>query len=241
MKRILSISYWIAAMIVVATVMHSIGYRIPESFLVGTLFLPGAIAARFAFSKISSEDRRGRIRGGVCATVAILVGENLLLIVAHLIICSLRAGIDSYFEWPDLPSVLQNPIFIAIMLAALSVGSVFVDRLLEKRFPSGPKTVTFLSDRHSVTLRQNEILFVESNDAVTVVHSKDGAEYKNKTPISQWESILDCGFTRIHRSFIVNVSAVTSTDKDIVRIGDLELPVSRKYKSNLSAIDASAR
>lgn len=236
MKKALSILYWILAIVVVAVVMLSFHYRIAEAVFIGTMFLPGAVAAKFAFSKISSEDKSGRIKGGIFATLGIMVGEVFLMFLAHYVIVSLRVGPQEYYNWPALPSVLQNPVFLSIMIAALSVGSVFFDRLLEKKYPSGPKSVTFLSDRHPVTIAQGDILFIESNDTVTIVHSKDGAEYKNKTPISQWESILDCGFVRIHRSFFVNRDAVTSVEGDTVCLGDIELPVSRKYKAKLNSL-----
>jgi Response regulator of the LytR/AlgR family len=157
----------------------------------------------------------------------------LLMLLAHYVISVLRFGTQNYYQWPDLPSALQNPVFLSIMIAALSIGSVFVDRLLEKRFPSGPKTITFLSDRKPVTVSHSEIMFVESNDAVTTVHTEDGSDYKNKTPISQWESILGPDFVRIHRAFLVNRSSITEVDKDVLYIGDIELPISRKYKANL--------
>jgi hypothetical protein len=40
MKKILSITYWIAAVVIVATVMLSFQYRVSEAFFIGTLFLP---------------------------------------------------------------------------------------------------------------------------------------------------------------------------------------------------------
>lgn len=98
------------------------------------------------------------------------------------------------------------------------------DKMLDMRFPTGPQPITFLSERHPVTLMESEIKYVESN----------GSEFKNKTPISQWESILGKDFVRIHRSFIVNVNYITSIDKDAVFIESLQLPVSRKYKANIN-------
>lgn len=127
---------------------------------------------------------------------------------------------------------MQNPIFLALVIAALSVGSVFIDRLLEAKFPSGPKEITFLSDRRPITVKESDIQYVESNDAITIVHTKDAKEYRNKTSISQWESSLGPNFVRIHRSFLVNRSSITSTDKDVLYIGETELPISRKYRNN---------
>lgn len=156
------------------------------------------------------------------------------MISAYIIII-MRHSYD-FPDWPDLPSALQNTVFISVIISFLAVGSEFLDRWLEKKFPSGPKKITFLSDRRSVTLLTSEILYVESNDTITILHAAGGSSFKNRTPISQWESILDTEFVRIHRSFLVNRSAITAVDKDALYIGDVELPVSRKYKESVSRL-----
>jgi DNA-binding LytR/AlgR family response regulator len=81
-----------------------------------------------------------------------------------------------------------------------------------------------------VSLRPEEILYVESNDDATLVVTTDGRRFKNYTPISQWEALLGTGFLRIHRSYLVNKAAVTRVDVDLLYLGELQLPISRKYK-----------
>ena len=80
--------------------------------------------------------------------------------------------------------------------------------------------------RHS---DKNESFFL-SNDAETWVYTLDGERYRNKTTISQWEQILEDGFLRTHRSFMVNINHVTKAESDAVMLGEITIPVSRKYK-----------
>ena len=120
------------------------------------------------------------------------------------------------------------------MISALAVGNYFFEKWLEKRYPTEKKPVTFLSERKSVSLMTDEILFVESNDAVTTVVATEDRHFRNKTPISQWESILGEGFNRIHRTYLVNNAHIESFDKDSVLVGGYELPVSRKYLKAVS-------
>ncbi len=40
-------------------------------------------------------------------------------------------------------------------------------------------------------------------------------------------------FIRIHRSYLVNKSAITNIDTDTVYINETELPISRKYKKSI--------
>ena len=84
-----------------------------------------------------------------------------------------------------------------------------------------------------MTLALEEILYVESNDSVTTVMATGGRHFRNKTPISQWEAILGPHFIRIHRSYLVNRAAVTGVDVDILYVGDIQLPISRKYKDDV--------
>ena len=84
-----------------------------------------------------------------------------------------------------------------------------------------------------MTLSLNDILYVESNDDATCIVAFDGRRFKNYTPISQWEATLWPHFIRIHRSFLVNKTAVTKVDVDLLYIGDIQLPISRKYKDTV--------
>ena len=75
-------------------------------------------------------------------------------------------------------------------------------------------------------MKTGEIMYVESNDSVTIVYATNDRTFRNKTPISQWESILEDDFIRIHRSYVVNKSYITSVEADAVFLNEIELPVS---------------
>ena len=85
-----------------------------------------------------------------------------------------------------------------------------------------------------MTLPKDDILYVESNDDATIIVASGGRRFKNYTPISHWEAILVPHFIRIHRSFLVNKTAITRIDVDILYIDDIQLPISRKYKETVS-------
>ena len=138
---------------------------------------------------------------------------------------------------PDIPHLLTNPVFIAIILTALAAGAFFFESWLDRKRPSAPGPISFTSDRKTVRLSREEILFVESNDDATVVVATDGRRFKNYTSISQWESNLSPQFIRIHRAFLVNRAAITRIDVDLLYLGDIQLPISRKYKDAVSGIN----
>ena len=101
---------------------------------------------------------------------------------------------------------------------------------------SEPVSITFNSDRRPVTLLLSEILYVESNDDETWVHSIDGQKYRNITPISQWENLLGIDFVRIHRSFLVARAHIECVKSGCLTIDSgIELPISRKYQHSFSS------
>ena len=227
MKRLLVISYWVLSILLVAVILSSLGYRFMEAVFIGTVFLPGALAAKYFFPKVDFRNRKAGIRDTVFIVLGILVAEVFLFLMTHYYIMRYRENMD---EWTALPDILTNPVFIAVIITALAAGSYFFERWLDRKRPTAPAPITFTSDRKPVTLPLSEILYVESNDATTTVVATGDRRFKNITPISQWEAILKPHFLRIHRSYLVNKDAVTRVDGDLLYVDDIELPVSRKYK-----------
>lgn len=227
MKRMLVISYWVLSIFLVAVILTSLGYRFMEAVFIGTVFLPGALAAKYFFPKVDFRNRRTGVKDTVFIVLGILVAEVFLFLMTHFYILRYRENVA---DWMGLPEILTNPIFIALILTALAAGSYFFERWLDRLRPTAPAPITFTSDRKPVTLPLGEILYVESNDATTTVVATGDRHFKNITPISQWEAILSPHFLRIHRSYLVNKEAITRVDGDLLYINDIELPISRKYK-----------
>ena len=233
MQRLLVISYWVVSVLVVSLVLTSLGYRFLEAVFVGTMFLPGALTAKYFFSKVDFKERRTAIRNTVYIVLGILIAEVLLFLVAHYYIMNLRAEQQ---QMNDIPQLLTNPAFIAIILTALATGSHFFEGWLERKHPASPAPITFTSERKPITLSIEEILYVESNDDVTTVVATGSRSFRNIPPISRWEAILKPHFIRIHRSYLVNKATITDIDVDILLIGETQLPISRKYKEEVLAL-----
>ena len=227
MKRLLVISYWVLSILLVAVILTSLGYRFMEAVFIGTVFLPGALAAKYFFPRVDFRNRKTGVKDTVFIVLGILVAEVFLFLMTHYYIQRFRENMD---EWTALPDILSNPVFIAVIITALAAGSYFFERWLDRKRPTAPAPITFTSDRKPVTLPLEEILYVESNDATTTVVATGARRFKNITPISQWEAILKPQFLRIHRSYLVNKAAITRVDGDLLYVDDIELPISRKYK-----------
>ena len=217
---LITFSYWILAVIIIAMILLSLGYPFALGLLMGSLFLPGTFLVKYLLPKIFKEESKKKTANTIFLFIAVAVLEFLLIISVHIWI--------SDQAYPSIAGVLVNPMFVAVVITLLCLGDWFLSKYLSSILPED-KTITFISDRHKVSILPSEILYIESNDREVTIYATENRTYRNKTGISQWESILGDDFIRIHRSYIVNREAITSIDKEYVYIGDSQLPISRKY------------
>lgn len=225
---LITFSYWILAVMIIAMILLSLGYPFALGLLMGSLFLPGTFIVKFLLPKAIKEEGGKRIFSSVFLFMGVAVLEFLLIVSVHIWI--------SDHPYPSIAGVLVNPMFVAVVITMLCLGDWYLSKYLSAILPDD-RTITFISDRRKVSILPSEIIYVESNDREVSVVATDGRTYRNKTGISQWESILGDDFIRIHRSYIVNRSSITSVDKEYVWIGDYQLPISRKYYKSVQDAD----
>lgn len=223
---LITFSYWMLAVIMIAIILLSLGYPFALGLLMGSLFLPGTFLVKYLLPKIFKEESKKKTANTIFLFIAVAVMEFLLIVSVHIWI--------SDQTYPSIAGVLVNPMFVAVVITLLCLGDWFLSKYLSSILPED-KTITFISDRHKVSIFPSEILYVESNDREVSIYATENRTYRNKTGISQWESILGDDFIRIHRSYVVNREAITFIDKEYVYIGDSQLPISRKYYKSVLA------
>ena len=223
---LITFSYWILAVTIIAMILLSLGYPFALGLLMGSLFLPGTFLVKYLLPKIFKEESKKKTANTIFLFIAVAVLEFLLIISVHIWI--------SDQAYPSIAGVLVNPMFVAVVITLLCLGDWFLSKYLSSILPED-KTITFISDRHKVSILPSEILYIESNDREVTIYATENRTYRNKTGISQWENILGDNFIRIHRSYIVNRASIKSIDKDFICIGEIELPISRKYYKAVQA------
>lgn len=238
MRILVTILYWFLAVLVAAVTVTCAGYTFPEALLMGVMFLPGALAAKFLVPKVSFKKKGEGILGMICLVLAILVFEYLLILYANHYIQTQRNIIlqEHSTYHVDVPGIIINPLFVSFIISALTLGYLLIERWMTRRHPEIETPVTFCSERKKVTVQPSEILYVESCDTEVYVHLADGRSMRNLTGISQWESLLGPSFIRIHRSFLVNRKRIGSNTSTTITVGDTVLPVSRKYQPMLKEL-----
>ena len=240
MRTTIIIAYWILSLLIAALTVMLFTDNIPfvRALFMGIMFLPGALAAQYMLPKISFRKRGEGIRNTIYVVLAIMILEYLLLIISY---SFQPSGTYVYIQGKNYANPLMfpndtgvmNPLFITIMVSLLALGGAMLDRWLSKNHPEMDSPITFCSDRKKVSLLPSQMLYIESCDTEVYIHTTDGRKLRNKTSISQWESVLGESFIRIHRAFLVNSKYVDSYKSDTVKVGEETLPVSRKYQKDL--------
>lgn len=221
MKQNLPLLWGFASAILIALLFGALGYACDQAILLTVFFMPGMLILRYFVPQLPTGDRSGRVSATLYLLAAVVVIEYLALIFGH------RVAFDAP---PDnLPRLVFNPLFILLLLALYIFPERFIERHLAQQYPYDHR-LTFISDRRKVTLDPGEILYLESNDDEVWIHTAEGGAYRTKTRISQWEAQLDRRFLRIHRSYIVNTERIEEYRPTRLRIGEVEIEISRKYK-----------
>ena len=110
MRDAFPILWWLAAAVVIALLLISMGYAASQAILLAVFFLPGMLCARYFYPQLSFEERRKGVLDTLYLTLAILCIEYLALILGH------RTALPD----DEIPDLLFNPLFILLVLSAAS-------------------------------------------------------------------------------------------------------------------------
>jgi DNA-binding LytR/AlgR family response regulator len=111
--------------------------------------------------------------------------------------------------------------------------------LLRKQPASDVNDFIFIRSEYSqVKVRIADIQFIEGlKDYIKVFVSGNSKPLLSLQSLRSLEEVLPpFRFCRVHRSFIINLDYVDSVQRNIVNIGDREIPVGNQFKDELSRI-----
>lgn len=223
MRYLATFGYWVAAVLILASVLAGFGYPFDRALFVASAMLPGMFCAKFFLPEAFLAPRRRSV-GVIAVSLGIVVVEWMAMLLAH--------RYTQAASWPEqvpFPALFSNPAFLVLLLAAVVIPETLLSRYLDRRLPR-TKEIAFVSDRRRVTLGLAQIVYVESNDDEVLLHTLDGRSYRTKTRISQWERLLDDRFVRIHRAYIVNSEHVASVGGGQAVVAGRTFDLSRKYR-----------
>ena len=120
----------------------------------------------------------------------------------------------------------------------LLIKHYFIDQraireLEEKQMQLEKGYFTIRSNRQTSRISYDDLVYIESLADYIRIHLKSGDPITSKEKISHMETALPANFIRIHRSFIVNTSMISTYTREHVVVDGKELPVSRSYRNSV--------
>ncbi len=215
-----------------------------ESFYYVSLLLPVVMATSYFFNYLLVPRylfKRKFFLFGLYSVYMLVVSlclELLASVVSMLLI--IKFGVNRTGPLvTDVFSLALILYFIVLFKSfILLIKHYFVDqgainRLEEQQSKMEKGFITVRSNRKTSRIDFDNLLYIESLADYITIHRDDGGEVVSKEKISHMEKRLPDDFLRIHRSFIVNVSKITSFSREEVVVGETELPVSRTYRNEV--------
>ncbi|OZV68614.1 LytR/AlgR family response regulator transcription factor [Winogradskyella aurantia] len=243
MKRnvLLHISYWILILIAL-TLFFGFSWRSHLlAFYFSLLLLPIAVITTYFFNLVLvpkyllTENYRKFVLYFFYLIIISLYLEMLVAVFSFVVIA------DTNKDIVDLEgiSIFNLGITLYLIVFATSFIKLFVEFKKREKLVATlkldkerneQKSLTVRVDRKNQLIPLEELIYIESlSDYVKVITSD--TEYVTREKISKLSHKLPDSFTRIHRSFIVNVEKVISFTTTEINIYNTTLPISRTYKS----------
>jgi len=220
------IIFWFSALVLVTGLLLSFVSHWTLAWMLATFLMPSALFGRWTSGMIVRNKLAWRY------WIYVLVGVLWFAYMGAI------AGYWLLFELdPDrFPEVLINPVFSFLWVGAFTTADLLLERYL---FPvdrdQKVAMVQFTSERKAHEIREDAILYIESRDRFTLVHTSVGS-YPTTRTISNWSQELP-SFVRTHRSFLVNPIHVVSVSKTSIAVASegasTDIPVSRTYGERL--------
>lgn len=139
----------------------------------------------------------------------------------------------------DVLDYLLKPISFDRFVSAINKYYERTNKQVNAQAEVKKETANYLNvkaDRKTYKIDISKIQYIESlKDYVKIVCSDESIVTHDS--LSNMEAFLsECGFIRIHRSFLVAIDKIKSYDAESVFLKNNELPISRTYKKSVMAI-----
>lgn len=139
----------------------------------------------------------------------------------------------------DAVDFLHKPFFYPRFERALAKGVAWARKNAEAAEAVPPRSITLKVEHKNVVVPLDEILYVEAMDNYVKVYRRGLPMVLSQITMKEMEALLPAeGFIRVHRSFIVGLSAIDkfSNRKIYCRGISSPIPVGRKYTETFQTL-----
>ena len=217
-----------------------------ESFYFTSMLFPIAIGTAYFFNNWLVP--RFLTKGKLVRFVIYSVYTLIISVFLSQIVIILSLVLLADFKWHELDPLVRDLSQLELVIYSIvflfGFVQVYQTNLTQKETLKEMKeqakvnledTLTVRSNRRQVSLRLNELDYIESlSDYVKIWKGEQPIITREK--ISHLEKKLTGRFVRCHRSYLVNANKIDSIAYDHLIIKDQEIPIGRKYKPQIDTL-----
>lgn len=116
----------------------------------------------------------------------------------------------------------------------ITKSSEVLNRPIETSYIETKKdSLTIKADYKLYKVKFEKLLYMEGKKEYVAFHTKDKTILALTSLKKLEESLMDKGFIRIHKSYIVNVDEIETLEGNILGLSNVELPVGQNYRAEL--------
>jgi two-component system, LytTR family, response regulator LytT len=242
--RILQSVYWIVVYLFLSLLFGLRGEYALQSLIFAALLMPVAIGATHVVSRRLIPDFLGRdnlqfafwLAFVLVASVylILMVITGLFIVIAEYDIRALNPAIRDFFYAMGgaflviAPAVAAHAVRQSQRYRA-ELEALGVDRV-DHADTADQAWLPIRVDGRTERVRTNEITYLETFGDHVHIHMESGMRVTREPLYSILERLPD-SFSRIHRSYAVNLDRCDSYTREEISLGDLTLPISRSYRA----------
>jgi DNA-binding LytR/AlgR family response regulator len=138
------------------------------------------------------------------------------------------------FELQAVDYLLKPVAFERLLKAVNTYFEVYQSpKVIEKTEPDENDFIFVRSDRRMLKIDFNAITYIESYSDYIKIHTTTDTVVTRETISAIEAKLPKANFMRIHRSYIVAISYITSFTHEVVTIAGKALSISRSYKTEI--------
>jgi len=243
-ERVLKHSgFWLLVIMALTAYYGRVNGNYAQAFYFVTLLTPVAVGTAYFFNYLLVP--RYLLPKRYRRFALYLVYTVIITVYFEVVVMTISFTVMENFQLGDMNPLTTDPISMAVTIYLIVLVVAFIRlvsffqksasekvALMESFEKEKAKSLVVIADRKQVPIPLNNIAYIESlADYVQIFH--DGQKTITREKISSLEKSLPSNFLRIHRSFIVNILQITAFDSESVRVGEVSLPIGRKYRKNI--------
>lgn len=245
MKRFYQTIFWIVASVILTLTFGKSYGGLAQSFYFVSFLLPVMVGTSYLVNSFLVP--RFLLKKRYVEFGLYFIYTLVFSVYMEMLVMTLSLILFANFQYSELNPKTTDVIFLTVVLYFLVFMNTIMF-LIQEYFKGQEKQneleaekerltrgyLVVRSERKNSYVRYDDIEYVESLGNYARIITGSGQSILTKEKISTLNERLPDGFLRIHRSIIVNRDKIQAFNRELITVNEIELPLSRKYKEEVT-------